>query len=69
MKIRAVGTELFHADGRKDGHDEANSHFHNSLNAPKPLKQNDTKANRRNVPKHYDLNVRQPASPLTALHQ
>jgi len=32
MKIRPVGAELFHADGRTDGkkidrYDEANSHF------------------------------------------
>ena len=27
MKIRPVGAELFHADGRTDGHDEANSRF------------------------------------------
>ena len=25
MKIRPLGAELFHADGRTDGHDEANS--------------------------------------------
>jgi hypothetical protein len=24
MKIRPVGAKLLHADGRKDGHDEAN---------------------------------------------
>jgi len=27
MKIHPVGTELFHEDGRKDKHDEANSHI------------------------------------------
>jgi hypothetical protein len=27
MKIRPVGAELFHADGRTDGHNEANSRF------------------------------------------
>jgi hypothetical protein len=27
IKIRPVGAELFHADRRTDGHDEANSHF------------------------------------------
>jgi hypothetical protein len=27
MKIRPVGAELFHADGRMDRHDEANSLF------------------------------------------
>ena len=27
MKIYPVGAELFHADGRTDRHDEANSHF------------------------------------------
>jgi len=27
MKIRSVGVDLFHADGRKDKHDEANSSF------------------------------------------
>jgi len=28
MKIRLVGAELFHAGGRTDGHDEANSRLH-----------------------------------------
>jgi len=27
MKIRPVGVESFHANGRTDGHDEANSRF------------------------------------------
>jgi hypothetical protein len=27
MKIRLVGANLFHSDGRTDGHDEANSRF------------------------------------------
>ena len=27
MKIRPVGAELFHADGRADRHEEANSRF------------------------------------------
>jgi len=27
MKIRPLEAELFRADGRTDGHDEANSHF------------------------------------------
>jgi len=27
MKIRPVGDELFHAEGRTDRHDEANSRF------------------------------------------
>jgi hypothetical protein len=27
MKIRRVGAELLHAEGRTDGHDEDNSHF------------------------------------------
>jgi hypothetical protein len=27
MKIRPVGSELFHADGQMDRHDEANSRF------------------------------------------
>jgi len=27
MKIRPLGAELFHADRRTDGHDEANSRF------------------------------------------
>ena len=27
MKIRPVGAELFHVDGRTDRHDEANSRF------------------------------------------
>ena len=34
MKIRAVGEELFHANGRTDGQDEANSRFDNFANAP-----------------------------------
>jgi len=27
MKIRPVGAELYRADGRKDGYDEAQNHF------------------------------------------
>jgi hypothetical protein len=27
MKIRPVGAELFHANGRMDGYDETNSRF------------------------------------------
>jgi hypothetical protein len=27
ITIRPVGAELFHADGRTDGHDEANTRF------------------------------------------
>jgi len=27
IKIRPVGAEVFHADGRTDGHDEANRSF------------------------------------------
>jgi hypothetical protein len=27
MKIHPVEAELYHQDGRTDGHDEANSHF------------------------------------------
>jgi len=27
MKIRPVGTELFHGDGQTEGHDEANNRF------------------------------------------
>ena len=38
-KIRPIGAELFHADGRTDRqtdrHDEANSRFSNFANAPK----------------------------------
>ena len=41
MKIRAVGDELFYADGRTDGQtdrlDEGNSLFRNFANAPKNL--------------------------------
>jgi len=33
MKIRAVGAELFLADGRRDREDEANSRFDNFVNA------------------------------------
>jgi len=35
MKIRPVGAQLFHAEGRTDGTDEANSRFFNFANAPK----------------------------------
>jgi len=35
MKIRQAGAEMFLADGRTDGHDEANSRFRNYANAPK----------------------------------
>jgi hypothetical protein len=42
MKIRQVGTELFHEDrrtdrrkeGNRDRHDETNSRFRNIVNAP-----------------------------------
>jgi hypothetical protein len=34
IKIRAVGTELFHADRPTDEHDEANSRFRYFANAP-----------------------------------
>jgi hypothetical protein len=34
-KIRPVIAELFHADRPADGHDEANSHFSQFVNAPK----------------------------------
>jgi len=27
MKIRSVGTQLFHSDGRADRHDEVKGHF------------------------------------------
>ena len=37
MKIRPVGTEMLHADGRTDGHDEANSRFSQSANASKKV--------------------------------
>jgi hypothetical protein len=33
MKIRLVTTELFHADGRIDRHDEENSNFRSFANA------------------------------------
>ena len=32
MKIRTVGAELFHAGGRTDRHDEANSGFRSFAN-------------------------------------
>jgi hypothetical protein len=35
MKIRPVGAELFYADGRTDGHDDANSRFTKFSNASK----------------------------------
>ena len=37
MKIRPVGAELFHADGRTDGHDEAISRFRNFANVPNKI--------------------------------
>ena len=38
IKIRSVGAELFHADGRSGSHDEADSRFRNFSKAPKNLK-------------------------------
>ena len=38
MKIRPVKTELFHADGQMDRHDEANVAFPNFANARKKVK-------------------------------
>jgi len=38
IKIRPVGSELFHACGRTDKHDEANSHFSNFAKASKSVK-------------------------------
>ena len=35
MKIRPVGAVLFHADGRRDSNDEADSRFSKFTNAPK----------------------------------
>ena len=35
MKIRPVGVELFHADGRTDIHDKVNSRFSQFRNVPK----------------------------------
>ena len=35
MKIRQVGVQLFHMDGRADIYDEDNSPFCNFTNAPK----------------------------------
>jgi len=37
MKIRRVGAELFHADGRTDKHDEANSCFSQFCESVKKL--------------------------------
>jgi hypothetical protein len=37
IKISTVGTELFHLDRWMDMHDEANSHFLQLWNVPKPL--------------------------------
>jgi hypothetical protein len=37
IKIRPVGTEVFHADGRTDRHDKGNSNFHSFTNATKTL--------------------------------
>jgi len=38
MKIRQVGGELFHADGRTDRHAEANRRFRNFAKVPKNMK-------------------------------
>jgi hypothetical protein len=38
MKIRLERTELFHADGQTDSHDEANVAFHNFANARRKVK-------------------------------
>jgi len=35
MKIRPVGAELFHSDGRTDTHDKSKSRFSQFANAPK----------------------------------
>jgi len=35
--MRPVGVELFNTDGQMDTHDEANSLFRNSANAPKNI--------------------------------
>ena len=35
MKIRPVGSELFHAGERSDRHDDENSRFRNFADAPK----------------------------------
>jgi len=35
MKIRPVGAELLHADGRTDRHDEANARFRSFTNSHK----------------------------------
>ena len=37
MKIRPVGAEMFHADGRTERHDEANSLLGYFVNAPRKL--------------------------------
>ena len=38
MKIRPVGSKLFHADGQSNRHDKSNRRFfHNAANAPKKL--------------------------------
>ena len=34
MKIRPVGAELLHADGRTDSHDKANSRFSQFFERP-----------------------------------
>ena len=39
MKIRPVGTEFFHADGRTDRHDKPTVALPNFANAPKKAKQ------------------------------
>jgi len=38
MKIRPVRTELFHADGQMDRHDETNVAFRNFVHARKKVK-------------------------------
>ena len=34
MKVHPVGAQLYHADGRTDRHEEANSRFNNPANVP-----------------------------------
>ena len=38
MKIRPVGPDLYHADGRTDSHNEVILAFRNFANAPKTVK-------------------------------
>jgi len=52
MKIRPVIAELFHADGRTDGHYEASGRFSHFANAPKNVKKQDVYVDLINLAQH-----------------